>query len=234
MQLISSDYPWHDRTTTHQHHRWFERLRRIHRLSLEWAGEKDLRIEGLPEPFSNPWTPDLLSAFMDTPLESFLDDTDPSDVLIRLEYSVWTAHSLAMRRSASEPSRLGQDAWRLGRVDAESRWKNMDTPSSESLKDWIHALSDIPFAHTERGAPFLIRRVTSSEAEIELLSCAHESAHPDVAAHGAELCSLHGQWICGFSYGLHPRIASEYLPRSNPGERCRIRWQRVLNPIVPQ
>jgi hypothetical protein len=188
----------------------------------------------------------LLDALPDARLDTLLDDTDPSDLLSRLEYSVWamqawTYTSLTGMISGAETgakeklnSVLEQAVWKQGRAAAEKRWHHAEKQTrgnfSEDLRSLFLTLIDSPIASNLGEDAFLLRRGLGRELEFEFRACPHHSRFPEVIPVADELCFFHSAWIRGYVYGLNHQVQIEYLPTKSGSKlaktsRCSQHWK---------
>ncbi|MGZ3688760.1 MAG: hypothetical protein ACXVBW_10695 [Bdellovibrionota bacterium] len=230
--------PWHLRLPSAEHFQWFRNLVDMHEITTQWVRElrEDRPEHGLTRGLSrevseNLWMLDSLSQM---PMERLLDDTSPSDLLGRLDRTVWAAQAWTLANlfkpakgekkataSMALESVLEQSCWRLGRACAEKRWPMSAGRTDADLRRIVLCLQDTPFAGYPRGEGFLVKRLIASEAQLELRSCPHRSLYPEVEPIADALCKFHSHWIRGYAYGLNNRASLDYLP----GEpRCTFRW----------
>lgn len=226
--------PWHERLATHSHHRRFEYLVELHRLTETWL--RELQVErpahslnrGLgPEVAGNLW---MLENPSERGINALLDDTSAEDVLSRLERTIWAAQAYTLgqlleRTGAQERSVLDsileQTSWKLGRAYAEKRWMHLSPENRQNLRRLLLAYSDTPFGS------YLVLRATEKEAQIELHHCPHQSVFSEVKRIANELCAIHHHWTRGFAYGLHHKLQVQHRMAQNSGEqiqRCGQRW----------
>jgi hypothetical protein len=231
--------PWHQRLATHSHHRRFEYLVELHRLTETWLRELQAARpahsldRGLgPEIARNLW---MLENPSERGFEALLDDTSAEDVLSRLERTIWAAqaYTLAQLLERTEPSErsvldsiLEQISWKLGRAYAERRWSELPEESRNSLKALLLTFGDspfgaAPFGSAHEGRSYLVLRATEKEAQIELHHCPHQSGYSEVKRIADELCAIHHHWTRGFAYGLHHKLQVSRLERTH---RCGQRW----------
>ncbi len=225
---------WHLRTPTTEHFQWYRNLIDLNELTLEWQEELPHPLPssfippGLsPEVSENRWMLDSLSQ---TPLESFLDDTSPQDVLYRLERMIWAMQAsivqqieiqMTPKNGTKIDDAMNQRAWKLGKICAKTRWENLVVKKSHDLRDILFALHDSPFAGYPHRDGFLIRRALAQEVQIELKSCPHHIPYPEIKTSADRLCRLHSYWITGFAHTLNPNIHIEHIIQS---PRCVQRW----------
>lgn len=242
--MLSRDTPWHLRAATYAEHRWFSNLVQVHELTIAWI--RELNMDRAPylmargihrDAAENLWM--LQSLGPDTKLDSFLDETDPTDVLARLEHTVWAAQAYTLRKllektpadhRAALESSLEQAAWKLGRRAAETRWSELQPQQRSDLRSLIHLFEDIPFYAPMNGEAVLLRRALRAEARVELLRCAHQLPIFEVAAVADELCSVHAHWARGFAYGLNQRSMMERISPGTVARRCELHWLLIENP----
>jgi hypothetical protein len=238
LQPIGST-PWHERLATHSHHRRFEYLVELHRLTETWL--RELQVErpahslgrGLgPEVAGNLW---MLENPSERGLDALLDDTSAEDVLSRLERTIWAAQAYTLgqlleRTEASERSVLDsileQTSWKLGRAYAEKRWSLLAPENRQNIGRILLAFGDTPFGtapfgSSNEGRSFLVLRSTEPEAHIELHHCPHQSVYSEVNRIADELCTIHHHWVRGFAYGLHHRLQVSQYKNTH---RCGQRW----------
>jgi hypothetical protein len=226
--------PWHERLATLSHHRRFEYLVELHRLTETWL--RELQVErpahslnrGLgPEVAGNLW---MLENPSERGLDSLLDDTSAEEVLSRLERTIWAAQAYTLgqlleRTAESERSVLDsileQTSWKLGRAYAEKRWAALAPEHRQNIRRLLLAFGDTPFGSTHEGRSFLVLRATEREAQIELHHCPHQSVYSEVKRIADELCLIHHHWIRGFAYGIHHRLQ---VSQQKNIQRCGQRW----------
>jgi len=221
--------PWNQRKALLTHHRWFRNLVDFHHMTRGWVEEATSEREAHQmERAPSPEMIDdikLLDALPDARLDTLLDDTDPSDLLARLEYSVWavqawTYTSLTGRISGTEKEKLNsvleQSVWKQGRAAAEKRWHHAEKQTrgnfSEDLRSLFLTLIDSPVALNLGEDAFLLRRGLIRELEFEFRACPHHSRYPEVIPVANELCFFHSAWIRGYIYGLNHQVQIEYHP----------------------
>jgi hypothetical protein len=227
--------PWHLRLPTTEHHQWFKNLVDLHELTTSWLKEvqtdrpSHFLTRGLStEVTENLWMLDSLS---NTPMEKLLDDTQPQDMLGRLEQTVWAFQSWTLTqlygkttpsstRNALD-SMLEQASWKLGRSCVEARWRELAQTGNQDLRDILLALNDSPFSGYPKGEGFLVRRAIAKEIQIELRCCPHQVQYQEVKPVADRLCRLHSHWMRGFAYALNNRVSVEHLVQS---PRCVQRW----------
>lgn len=238
------DYTWHQRLAGHTHYRWFAHLVEMHRLTRAWLEElqierapylldRGILTDSMPEIAREFWILDSLDKY---PLEHFLDDTRPEDVLQRLDHTVWAAQAYTLGRlieGAPEKehkvleSVLEQTAWKLGRKTALERWEKLSEPARGDLRVLVNVISDVPFyagAQSCGMSPVLVRRAIRDEFQVELFSCPHESPYVEVRTVADFLCQSHLHWLRGFGYGLNHRLSLDSAPRKH---RCEHRWHLI-------
>lgn len=234
--------PWHERLATHSHHRRFEYLVELHRLTETWL--RELQVErpahslnrGLgPEVAGNLW---MLENPSERGLNAILDDTSAEDVLSRLERTIWAAQAYTLGqlldRTGSQDrsvldSILEQTSWKLGRAYAEKRWPHLSPDHRQNLRRLLLAYADtpfgaVPFGAAQEGKSFLVLRATEQEAQIELHHCPHQSVFSEVKRIADELCTIHHHWTRGFAYGLHNRLQVHLEMSKEHTQRCGQRW----------
>ena len=222
--------PWNQRKALLTHHRWFRNLVDFHQMTRGWieeaTSEKEAHeLERAPAP-QMVGTLKLLDALPNARLDTLLDDTDPTDLLSRLEYSVWAVHawtytSLAGQVSGAEKEKLNsvleQAVWKQGRAAAEKRWHNAEKQTqrnfNEDLRSLFLTLIDSPVASNLGEDAFLLRRGLHRELEFEFRACPHHSRYPEVTPVADELCFFHSAWIRGYIYGLNHQVQVEYVPQ---------------------
>ncbi len=233
------EQPWHDRRAFHWHHRWYQDLLVLHRLTLEWLRELKLErpshflgasvrpeIKQSIESLERVTDRALESELSDNGLSSLLDDTAPEDFLGRLENSVltlqaWTLQTL-LDRSPEALEALEQVSWRHGRALAERR---LESPLEQELdlRVILTFFADNPILGTPEREGLLIRRSTRTHVDVELKCCPHQSANPAALQVSDALCDVHQYWLKGFLYGLSPTVACQYERRSErTSTRCRL------------
>ena len=227
---------WHIRQTSPEHDQWYQNLVALNELTTHWLMElqatrpsyvmtRGLSLKG----FGNIL---ILDSLHEKKLEDFLDDTQPEDMLGRLEETIWEVQSrtlatLLEKASASSHqaliSHLEQVSWKQGRACAESRWKNLPALGLKSLGETLLALHHSPLLGYPHRRGYLIKRAVDAEIEIELRSCPHQirSQYPEIEPIADPLCLLHFQWIRGYAYALNTRTHIEYLAGT---PRCKLRW----------
>jgi len=229
------EHPWHLPSSTTKHTIWFRNLADFHELTLAWL--KELQIERAPHllprthaviPTQDLW---MLDSLVETKMDTFLDDTTPSDMLGRLEHTVWTVQgwtllSLMERAGPAESQSLlnvlESTAWKLGRKVGQRRWEGLADSGKQDLRSLVLALADSPFfGGTRSWDGILVRRATASEMLIELHRCPHHASQPEVLACADPLCQLHTHWIRGFIYSLNSEVRIE-IQKQEP--RCVQRW----------
>lgn len=166
-------------------------------------------------------------------LENLLDNSYPEEMLLELEHTVltiqaWSLRSIISRTPAQERSALNnsleQTSWLCGRNCSQQRWTLIPDFQRNDMCSVLAALQDSPLSGYPHGNAFLVRRSTSTEAQIELLNCPHRMPHPDVTPIADELCLLHTDWIRGFVYGINTKIILKYTnrPVDKPNSYCQI------------
>lgn len=217
--------PWHLRIPTAEHEQWFKNLDQLNELTLEWA-----HSEGAPA------LPDIKTdTKMNTPnlatLEEWMDDTTPEDYLGRLEKALWNrqarllASFLKSGRSNIE-STLEHIAWNAGNASARTHWPKLSHEGAKGkvdLKEVLQTFRNTPFSSYPfpEDHAFLIRRVRSSEIQLELKNCPHRLQDPDIKAVADPLCRLHSQWMHGFVSALSPGVNLNHLIQA---PRCVQNW----------
>lgn len=217
--------PWNQRTASHELHLAFRRLLRVHQLTLGWAES----LEPLPQELAQRLH--LLRALGNFGgqagwqlLEQFLDDTSPEAVLERLSTQVWLAHAEAVSQFPKEPvaSPVAEIAANRGARAADEDWAALrlagPAERRENLRKLVLTLSSTPFAH-----PALVVRATAAEARIELLQCAHQSAHARVRERADRLCAAHLEWLRAFASRLCPLVRIEGAHSARTA-RCQLGW----------
>ncbi len=226
------EQPWHLRRLSTEHYLWYRNLLDLHALTREWLNE--LKLNGNPPRLierTHPAYPDLASEAdlnLQT-LEKLLDDTDPNDLLGRLEKAIWTVQSWvlwktkAQKRPQSElKTILEQASWRAGRDCAHRRWKILH-PESDSihpgdLRSILASFHDSPLSGFPKMEGFLIRRATATEVELQIRNCPDQQEQEGLKKEIAPfLCELQGYWVRGFVYYFNPRVS---VDRKN----CRENW----------
>jgi hypothetical protein len=234
--------PWNQRKALLTHHRWFRNLVDFHHMTRGWVEEATSEREAHQmERAPSPEMIDdikLLDALPDARLDTLLDDTDPTDLLARLEYSVWavqawTYTSLTGRISGSEKEKLNsvleQSVWKQGRAAAEKRWHHAEKQTrgnfSEDLRSLFLTLIDSPVALNLGEDAFLLRRGLIRELEFEFRACPHHSRYPEVIPVANELCFFHSAWVRGYIYGLNHQVQIEYHPVTLKSGGCSQHWK---------
>jgi hypothetical protein len=175
----------------------------------------------------------MLQDLSQVSFESLLDDTDPQDVLGRLEQTIWAVQAGMIQRlskqtdlmdSSTALNLLEQVSWKKGRACAEARWGALMKEGQQELKSVLLAFYDAPYSSYPWGVPFLVKRATTSEVQVELRSCAHQIPYDEVAQVkpiAQVLCYLQAQWMRGFIYALNNQVTIEHQYHSS---RCSQRW----------
>jgi hypothetical protein len=238
---------WHKRQIHFEHYQRFEQLLELHQITAAWIHElkevgKDRPSHALDRGLPREITDQLwmLESLGREGLESLLDDTSTTDVLSRLERTIWSVQGYTLAKfqertqgveaKAALKSILEQTCWRLGRNYAEKRWSELPSTTRGSMAQLSLTLNDTPFGNgPDHQCGLLTIRVTEREANFERLQCPHRQAHSEVSNVADSLCNLHFHWIKGFAYGLNPGIKSDSTPSGSdhpvaPIARCRIHW----------
>jgi hypothetical protein len=220
--------PWHLRTPTHQQRRRYHQLVELHQLTTAWIQELQEKSERpshfLDRGLNPSLTRDLwmLEALDEKAFDQLLDDTQPEDVLNRLEQMIWQVQTYTYRKFSDQTqsdgksilaSVLEQISWKRGRENAARKWAGLSNEARADLRELVPTLMDQPFGR------FLVIRNTRSEAWIELLDCAHKKLTAEAGTSANELCHLHQQWIRGYMYELNPRLHIDTHLKT-----CQLRW----------
>jgi hypothetical protein len=232
---------WNTRSVTHKHHAWFRNLTELNEITSSWVSELKLErpshamARGLPrEATQDLWMIDNLGE--DGSLESLLDDTRTSDLLQRLERTVWSVqawtfmHLMDRTKAPERPAleaMLSQTAWKLGRKSAESRWQGMPGDTRSDLRAMFFALNDSPFTGSHQRTvldQYLVTRAVASELRLELLHCPHRMDMSEISPAADSLCRIQADLLRGFVYGLNSRIGIDHtIARPH----CQQRWSFV-------
>jgi hypothetical protein len=229
--LAPSHTPWNRREATLSDRRWFEALIEIHRLTLE--GLNAFRLEppahllsrhpetSNREPFQG------LARALETlalgnaspdQLIDLLDDTQPVDLLSRLEQVVHEFRAAALttiresapdNRWAENRALLEQLSWNAGKRWGESHWRESQALSPLDLRPTLQAFRLAPIFPFLPRRPLLVQRELAREARFELLQCPHASPLAEVRALADDLCALDSHWARGFLYALNPQAQIE-------------------------
>lgn len=227
--------PWHLRIPTAENSQWFSNLVDLHEITTSWVKEllsekpSYVLTRGIDKEVSESlW---MLDSFTQTDLGHFMDDTQPTDVLARLEHTIWAVQAWTVdnleknspvTQKSSLESLLTQICWRKGKECAENRWKALIKKGiTIPLQNILLALNHSPFSGYPYRSGFLIRRATQREIEIELTLCPHQIHYREVSPCADILCRLHSQWMRGFAYGLNSQVSMEYRTQT---PRCIQRW----------
>ena len=245
--LSSAHTPWTERRISVTHRKWFESLIELHQLTLDWLSE--LKIDR-PSHFLSR-KPDqkiseelrglfgLLESFAVTPttseyLTALLDDTQPEDLLARLENLVHVVRAATLSGIREEtPEKdwpdmrglLQQIAWRAGRKSAQIRWSKSPSFDRQDLRQAFEALKLAPIFPFSMQKPILAQRALPDELRIELLLCPHRSPFAETRAIADDLCPIDGQWIRGFAYEINSAAQiQESETGGAPPVRCLQTW----------
>jgi hypothetical protein len=203
--MLSREQPWHLRRLTHEHTQWLKNLRAIHSfnqaLALDDATEAtELRIE--------------------------LDETQPEDVLGRLELKLWEEHASAWQKikrkddfariCRAEGARFAEMTWGAGGRGAKAR--------RATLQEAFAAMSASPFAGYPSSSPelsgFLLKRSLPSELIALCLRCPHSSPFEAIQLDADRICRGQALWYEGLLSKLNPSIALEL---ERPARTCELR-----------
>jgi hypothetical protein len=226
---LSREAPWHLRIPNSEHNQWYKNLVELHRMTVQWR-LKTHTENLIPQIHArlgrkvqeSLWMLDSISDFNNpsNTFEHLLDDTAPEDVLGRLEQAVWAVQAVSLRMIINQANSseileiLKESARLLGRACVEARWKNITgkwKKKNQDIRDVLLALHDSPLSGYPHKNGFLVKRATSQEIQIELLSCPHNVPYPEVQNLADTLCRLHAEWISGFNSGLNDQIQVEYI-----------------------
>ncbi len=226
--------PWHVRLPDSEHEQWFKNLVDLHELTNHWV--RDLRVDrpahfltrGLSQDvLDHLWILDTLSG---AKLTQFLEETQPEELLLQLEKTIWAVQSWTLNhilkedvRSSTSPLKnlLEQTSWKAGRLSGENRWSRVKNFGQLDLAAVFFALQDSPLSGYPRSKGTLIRRATAEMVELELRHCPHQLALPEIRDNRDLLCQLHSQWCRGFVYTLNQRVSVEH---SIGSPHCSQRW----------
>ena len=234
---------WHTRVPTNEQYQRFRNILDVHNLTRNWLSEIEanqtrqthllprVQVPGVEE---NIWMLEKLSAnYSASNLDSLLDESQPRELLDRLERTVWVTQSWTYREimektPESERSAmlnlLEQSSWKSGRASSVERWRDLPDASRQNLRSVLAAFLQTHISGFPLRDSVLIRRSTYETCEFELLNCPHQSPFPEVRMAEGPLCFLHYHWLRGFAYELNTTVMSEYQP-SEKEQRCLQRWR---------
>ena len=239
------EQPWHKRQASAGHFETYKNLMDIHAMTVDWL--RELKIER-PSHSLSPAVGDQVKSQIqgiehavnvafraqeNIGLDDLLDDTDPSDLLLRLKQGIFTLQAWTLRSCnlADELTLLEQSSWRAGRECAQKRWPSHQDRQKSTQSETIFGLAALfqssPIGDSREAPPFLNLRMTETEAILEWLRCPHQSELIEVKLVSDPLCRLQSHWIRGFLYQLNSRLKMDYYPakaaESDTGH-CRLHW----------
>lgn len=237
------EQPWNIRRATAEHDQWYRNILDLHALTLGWL--KELESEQ-PSHFlkRGAATPELAEALSmleritesapkaGAGFDTLLDDSEPTDLLTRLEHTVHAVQALTLshlleRAQADDRTallnQLEQNSWKAGRLCGETRWSTLSREARGDLRAALSALRDSPMSGLPHHDNLLVKRVIAEELQLELLGCPHQSRHNEVRSTADALCSLHTHWIRGFAYAINTRLSIEHWPATSQ-RRCQLIW----------
>jgi hypothetical protein len=209
---------------------WFQNLRDLHGLTLEWIAE--LKAGDLQSYILNCVPPKLAAEARDwlwnlekwdaspAELHTLINDLSVKDYLLQMESMIKKTQAWCLAGSLASDgdrkitlSRLEQASWRTGRTVGEKRWSSpYHRPDIADLKTVFLTSIDGALHPNSALEPYLFQRLTRDSIRLELLECAHR--WPEISTHefqfASELCVLHSHWTKGFLYSLNPSIQLEH------------------------
>ncbi|MBY0471741.1 hypothetical protein K2X30_11295 [bacterium] len=243
---------WNIREATAQHYQWFKNMAELHEITLNWLEKLGMEKPGhllqrgvspdiadtlgILERISeqHPGTKDFSSPdHVKKSLDALLDDTDPEDLLSRLEHTVevvqaWTlAHILGQTKDTNRiasRNQLEQVAWNSGRHCSKTRWKNLGPHQRGDLRNLLMTYRNSPLSGYPYKRGLLVKRAAPEEIWLELLNCPHRSARVEVKTGAHDLCLIHRSWTQGFLYELNSRVIVDHQVSDDPTVRCEQRW----------
>lgn len=238
----SSHRKWHIRVPTNEQYERFRKIVDIHNLTRGWLTEIEssqsrhthlLPRVDVPGVEENLWMLERLSSnYSAANLEELLDESEPSELLDRLERTAWVTQSWTFREilnKTPESERgamlnlLEQSSWKSGRASAAYRWGDLPRASRQNLRSILSAFLQSHISGFPSRDSVLVRRATPETCEFELLNCPHQSPFAEVKAASDPICLLHYHWLRGFGYELNTTVTSEYFPAAKD-HRCLQRW----------
>lgn len=225
--------PWHEPRPTLTHYQWFKNLLDLHRVTRAWV--RDLKVETAPAPeltyqLTRVMGPDLrvnldqIQGLSETATEAdldlLLDHTTPTELLQKLEITVWAVHAWTFKDILEKTPKnereamlnlLEQSCWKSGRECANRRWPSFPDASKGDLRDIAAAFDDTPFSGYPDTSNFLVRRALKDHVELELIHWGE--SHPQVAslADIVDLGILHIHWLKGYAYSLNTQVMLEII-----------------------
>ena len=229
--MLEREHPWNIRRLTSHHYRWFRDLADLHAMALGWiAAIGDAGLEVGSETLARSLSPAARESLWMLPslprgaLDAILDDSLPEDCLGRLERTVWAIQARVAEAARQQGISLEQPSRNAGHEIARRRWPELPEDVRADPRGVFSALGDSPFAFGHGSEAFLVRRLTASEASIELRRCPHQldsAQNPEAHAAADLLCSAHAQALRGFVQGISPALGVQHEARR---PRCIQRW----------
>ena len=233
---------WHSRIPTNEQYQRFRNILDIHNLTRGWLTEIEtslnrqtyllprVKVPGVEE---NLWMLEKLSeTYAASNLDQLLDESQPNELLDRLERTVWVTQSWTFQEimgktpEAETDAMLGlleQSSWKSGRKSAAGRWPDLTKSSRENLRSILATFLQTHISASTLQDSLLIRRATPELCEFELLNCPHQSPFAEIKKAADSLCLQHYHWLKGFAYQLNTTVRSEYQPTQG-SRRCQQHW----------